>query len=53
VAQGHDAVTLEQRTTCYFVGTRDGKMASITEYYDALSLLPYPAQVWLCFFTQV
>jgi len=30
-------------TTCYFVGTRDGKMASITEYYDALSLLPPPS----------
>ena len=30
-------------STCYLVGTRDGKMASITEYYDAVSLLPPPA----------
>jgi hypothetical protein len=30
-------------STCYLVGLRDGKMASITEYYDAVSLLPPPA----------
>ena len=30
-------------STCYLVGTRDGKLASITDYYDASNLLPPPA----------
>lgn len=30
-------------STCYLVGTREGKMASITDYFDAVSLLPPPA----------
>lgn len=29
--------------TGYLVGTRDGRITSITDYYDALSLLPYPS----------
>jgi ketosteroid isomerase-like protein len=30
-------------STCYLVGTREGKLASLTDYYDAMSLLPPPA----------